>query len=96
MREVYQFILAAIHGLLGDKSPDIGRSARLEVLKSEGVKDFDKKRQVEEVVGLVTKDMFGLRSHMVQIKAWIQYVRAVLRNMQRTRRCCRMCFARGT
>ena len=61
-REVYQFILAAVHGLLGDQSPDIVRSAAdavLEVLKSEGVKDFDKKRQVEEVVGLVTNDMFG-------------------------------------
>ena len=61
-REVYQFILAAVHGLLGDQSPDIVRSAAdavLEVLKSEGVMDFDKKRQVEEVVGLVTNDMFG-------------------------------------
>ena len=61
-REVYQFILAAVHGVLGDQSPDIVRSAAdavLEVLKSEGMKDFDKKRQVEEVVGPVTNDMFG-------------------------------------
>lgn len=61
-REVYQFILAAVHELLGDQSPDIVRSAAdavLEVLKSEGVKDFDKKRLVEEVVGVVTNDMFG-------------------------------------
>ena len=61
-REIYQFILAAVHTLLGDQSPDVVRSAAdavLEVLKLEGVKDFDKKRQVEEVVGTVTSDMFG-------------------------------------
>ncbi|KAK2464636.1 hypothetical protein APHAL10511_003329 [Amanita phalloides] len=61
-REVYQFILSAIHGLLGDQAPDIVRSAAdvvLDVLKTDGVKDFDKKRQVEEVVGPVSNDMFG-------------------------------------
>ena len=61
-REVYHFILSAVHSLLGDQSPDIVRSAAdtiLEVLKNEGMKDFDKKREVEEVVGPVTNEMFG-------------------------------------
>ncbi|KIL64832.1 hypothetical protein M378DRAFT_24315 [Amanita muscaria Koide BX008] len=61
-REAYQFILSAVHGLLGDQSPDIVRSAAdmvLETLKNEGIKDFDKKKDVEEVVGAVTADIFG-------------------------------------
>ncbi|KAF8629449.1 hypothetical protein AX15_003443 [Amanita polypyramis BW_CC] len=61
-REVYHFILASVHGLLGDQSPDIVRSAAdtvLEVLKSERTKDFDKKREVEEVTGPVTNEVFG-------------------------------------
>ena len=61
-REVYQLILSGVHRLLGDQSPDIVRSAAdavLEALKNEGVKDFDKKRQIQEVVGPVSNDMFG-------------------------------------
>ena len=61
-REVYQFILSSVHGLLGDQAPDIVRSAAdtvLETLKNENVKDFDKKREIEEVVGAVTNDVFA-------------------------------------
>ncbi|PPQ67232.1 hypothetical protein CVT24_011551 [Panaeolus cyanescens] len=61
-REVYQLILSAVHTALGDQAQDIVRSAAdtvLETLKNEGMKDFDKKKEIEEVVGPVTSEQFS-------------------------------------
>jgi pre-mRNA-splicing helicase BRR2 len=61
-REVYEVILTTIHGFLGDQAQDVIRSAAdtvLETLKNENVKDFDKKKDVEEIVGPVSNDIFS-------------------------------------
>ncbi|PFH47664.1 hypothetical protein AMATHDRAFT_77103 [Amanita thiersii Skay4041] len=61
-REVYELILSAVHGALGDQAQDIVRSAAdtvLETLKNEGMKDFDKKREVEEVLGAISNEVFA-------------------------------------
>ncbi|KAJ3514868.1 hypothetical protein NLJ89_g2119 [Agrocybe chaxingu] len=61
-REVYELILSAVHTALGDQAQDIVRSAAdtvLETLKTEGMKDFDKKKEVEEVTGPITGEQFS-------------------------------------
>ncbi|KAH6906126.1 Sec63 Brl domain-containing protein [Coprinopsis sp. MPI-PUGE-AT-0042] len=61
-REVYQLILGSVHQALGDQAQDIVRSAAdtvLETLKNEGLKDFDKKKEIEEVVGPIPNDTFS-------------------------------------
>ncbi|KAG5352316.1 hypothetical protein C0989_002851 [Termitomyces sp. Mn162] len=61
-REVYEMILGSVHGALGDQAQDIVRSAAdtvLETLKNEAMKDFDKKKEVEEILGPVTAEMFA-------------------------------------
>jgi len=61
-REVYELILSTVHFALGDQAQDVVRSAAdtvLETLKSENMKDFDKKKEVEEVVGPVTGETFS-------------------------------------
>ncbi|KAG6857079.1 hypothetical protein H0H87_009640 [Tephrocybe sp. NHM501043] len=61
-REVYEHILSAVHNTLGDQAQDIVRSAAdavLESLKNENMKDFDKKRDVEDVLGPVSNDLFS-------------------------------------
>jgi len=61
-REVYERILSTVHFALGDQAQDVVRSAAdtvLETLKSENMKDFDKKKEVEEVVGPVTGETFS-------------------------------------
>jgi pre-mRNA-splicing helicase BRR2 len=61
-REVYELILSTVHLALGDQAQDVVRSAAdtvLESLKSENMKDFDKKKEVEEVVGPVTGETFS-------------------------------------
>ncbi|KAI0280130.1 Sec63-domain-containing protein [Russula aff. rugulosa BPL654] len=53
-RDVYELILSSVHLALGDQAQDVVRSAAdtvLETLKSENMKDFDKKKEVEEVLG---------------------------------------------
>lgn len=53
-REVYELILSAVHRTLGDQAQDIVRSAAdavLETLKMDALKDFDKKRDVEDILG---------------------------------------------
>ncbi|KAF8320257.1 Sec63-domain-containing protein [Clavulina sp. PMI_390] len=52
-REVYELILSAVHRVLGDQAHDIVRSATdavLETLKTDSLKDFDKKREIEEEI----------------------------------------------
>ena len=61
-REVYELILANVHQALGDQAQDVVRSAAdtvLETLKNEGMKDFDKKKEVEEILGSVSNESFA-------------------------------------
>ena len=61
-REVYELILSTVHLGLGDQAQDVVRSAAdtvLETLKSENMKDFDKKKEVEDVLGPVTGETFS-------------------------------------
>lgn len=61
-RETYELILSSVHQALGDQAQDIVRSAAdtvLETLKNEGMKDFDKKKEIEEVVGSISKESFS-------------------------------------
>ncbi|KAJ7046921.1 putative RNA helicase [Mycena alexandri] len=61
-REVYELILSSVHTALGDQAQDIVRSAAdtvLETLKNEDMKDFDKKREIEEVIGSVSNEQFS-------------------------------------
>ncbi|EDR01243.1 uncharacterized protein LACBIDRAFT_240054 [Laccaria bicolor S238N-H82] len=61
-REVYELILSSVHTALGDQAQDIVRSAAdsvLETLKNEGMKDFDKKKEIEEVTGPIPSEQFS-------------------------------------
>ena len=61
-REVYELILASVHQALGDQAHDVVRSAAdavLETLKNENMKDFDKKKEVEEVAGSISNEQFA-------------------------------------
>ncbi|KZV62423.1 Sec63-domain-containing protein [Peniophora sp. CONT] len=61
-REVYELMLGAVHRGLGDQAADVVRSAAdmvLEALKDESMKDFDKKKAVEEVLGTVKPEDFA-------------------------------------
>ncbi|WFD03560.1 RNA helicase [Malassezia obtusa] len=53
-RSVYELILALIHTALGDQASEVVRSAAdtaLEILKDDGLKDLDKKREIEGLLG---------------------------------------------
>jgi pre-mRNA-splicing helicase BRR2 len=61
-REVYEMILSAVHSALGDQVSDVVRSATelvIDTLKSENLKDFDKKKAIEEVLGPITSESFS-------------------------------------
>ncbi|KIJ55099.1 hypothetical protein M422DRAFT_219656 [Sphaerobolus stellatus SS14] len=61
-REVYELILATVHQALGDQAQDIVRSAAdtvLETLKNENLKDFDKKKDIEELLGSMGNETFS-------------------------------------
>lgn len=61
-REIYELILGIVHRSLGDQAQDIIRSAAdtvLETLKTDSLKDFDKKKDIESVVGSLTGDTFS-------------------------------------
>ena len=61
-REIYEMILSSVHAALGDQVQDVIRSAAdtiLETLKNDNVKDYDKKKEVEEVLGSITGDSFA-------------------------------------
>lgn len=61
-REVYELMLSSVHTALGDQAQDIVRSAAdavLESLKSDALKDFDKKREIEDVLGPITGEQFS-------------------------------------
>jgi len=61
-REVYELILSSVHQALGDQAQDVVRSAAdivLETLKNENMKDFDKKKDLEDVIGPMANEMFS-------------------------------------
>ena len=61
-REVYELILATVHQALGDQANDIVRSAAdtiLETLKNDSMKDFDKKKEIEEILGSLPNETFS-------------------------------------
>lgn len=61
-REVYELILSSVHQSLGDQAQDIVRSAAdtvLETLKNDSIKDFDKKKEIEEILGHVSSEQFS-------------------------------------
>lgn len=61
-REVYELILSTVHQCLGDQAQDVVRSAAdtvLESLKNESMKDFDKKKEVEEILGSIPNESFA-------------------------------------
>ena len=62
-RETYELILSAVHQVLGDQAQDIIRSAAdtvLETLKNEKMKDFDKKKDIEDVLGPIPGESFAV------------------------------------
>ncbi|EJD54668.1 Sec63-domain-containing protein [Auricularia subglabra TFB-10046 SS5] len=61
-REVYAMILSSVHSALGDQAQDIVRSAAdtvLETLKTESLKDFDKKKDIEAIIGPLSNEVFA-------------------------------------
>ncbi|KAI8147636.1 Sec63 Brl domain-containing protein [Fennellomyces sp. T-0311] len=61
-REAYEHILSFVYDHLGDQARDIIRSAAddvLETLKTDTLKDFDKKREIESVIGQVQSEKFA-------------------------------------
>ena len=52
-REIYELILNVVHTALGDQTSDIIRSAAdtvLETLKTDHLQDFDKKKDIDDVI----------------------------------------------
>jgi len=62
LRELYEFILSSGHTTLGDQAQGIIWSSTdsvLETLIYEGMKDFDKKKEFEEVIGPIPSEQFS-------------------------------------
>lgn len=61
-RDIYELILSIVHSALGDQTSDVVRSAAdaaLETLKDEEMKDFDKKSEIEDLIGSLNSETFG-------------------------------------
>lgn len=61
-REVYELILSIVNNSLGDQAQDVVRSAAdtvLEILKDGNLKDFDKKKESEDILGPLSSEIFG-------------------------------------
>lgn len=61
-REAYEHILSFVYDHLGDQARDVIRSAAddvLETLKTDTLKDFDKKREIESVIGTIESEKFA-------------------------------------
>eukprot|EP01015_Nassula_variabilis_P004431 TRINITY_DN1308_c0_g1_i11.p1 TRINITY_DN1308_c0_g1~~TRINITY_DN1308_c0_g1_i11.p1 ORF type:complete len:278 (+),score=55.19 TRINITY_DN1308_c0_g1_i11:3-836(+) len=61
-RLIYEQILNIIHGLLGDETGETLRSVADEiiaVLKMEGIKDYDKKTEIEGMIGKIAPELFS-------------------------------------
>ncbi|GAW10525.1 Sec63-domain-containing protein [Lentinula edodes] len=64
-RQVYELLLSEIHTILGGQAQDIVRTAAdavLEILKdqSRGLKDLDRKREMEEFLGGLGEERYGV------------------------------------
>ncbi|KAJ3858454.1 P-loop containing nucleoside triphosphate hydrolase protein [Lentinula novae-zelandiae] len=64
-QQVYELLLSEMHAILGGQAQDIVRTAAdavLEILKdsSRGLKDLDKKREMEEFLGAVGEERYGV------------------------------------
>jgi len=61
-REVYELLLGLVHQMLGDQTQEVVRSASdtvLETLKSDDLKEFDKRKEVEGVVGQLPEEVWN-------------------------------------
>lgn len=61
-REVYELLLGLTHTILGDQTQEVVRSAAdtiLESLKSEDLKEFDKRKDVESVLGQMDESIWA-------------------------------------
>jgi len=61
-REVYELMLGLVHHSLGDQTQEVVRSATdavLEGLKRDDLKEFDKRKEVEIVLGSLTEEVWG-------------------------------------
>ncbi|KAG1103085.1 hypothetical protein G6F42_017270 [Rhizopus arrhizus] len=61
-REAYEHILSFVYEHLGDQARDVIRSAAddvLETLKTDTLKDFDKKKEIESVIGHIESEHFA-------------------------------------
>jgi pre-mRNA-splicing helicase BRR2 len=59
---VYELILGAVHSSIGDQAQDIVRSTAdtvFEVLKTDSLKDLDKKKEIETVLGIIPNEQFS-------------------------------------
>jgi pre-mRNA-splicing helicase BRR2 len=61
-REVFELILGMVHRALGDQAADVVRSATdtiLDILKADDLKDFDKKKEIEDIIGSLSSETFA-------------------------------------
>ncbi|GAC95807.1 hypothetical protein PHSY_003384 [Pseudozyma hubeiensis SY62] len=61
-RDVYELILGIVHTALGDQAQDVVRSAAdttLEILKDDDLRDLEKKKEIEDILGPLTTETFG-------------------------------------
>ena len=61
-REVYELLLGLVHQSLGDQTQEVVRSATdavLEGLKRDDLKEFDKRKEVEIVLGSITEEVWS-------------------------------------
>jgi pre-mRNA-splicing helicase BRR2 len=61
-REVYELLLSLVHATLGDQTQEVIRSATdtvLESLKSEDLKEFDQRKEVEGVLGSISEETWN-------------------------------------
>ncbi|UZJ56862.1 hypothetical protein CBS101457_006182 [Exobasidium rhododendri] len=61
-REMYELILNIVATALGDQSGEVVRSATdtiIQIVKDDNAKDFDKKKECEGIIGLLSPESFG-------------------------------------
>lgn len=61
-REVYEILLGLVHSLLGDQTQEVVRSATdtvLESLKDDDLREFDKRKEVDSVIGTTTEETWS-------------------------------------
>ena len=61
-REVFSLLLSLVHAAIGDQPQDMVRSAAdavLETLKNAELKDLDKKKEIDALIGTITHETFA-------------------------------------